>query len=39
VVIIALGYPGNAEQLPAPFNEREAAPRMRKELSAILIKK
>ena len=39
VVIIALGYLGSAEQLPAPFNEREVAPRTRKELSAILIKK
>jgi len=39
VVIIALGYPGSAEQLPAPFNEREVAPRMRKELSAILVRK
>jgi nitroreductase len=39
VVIIALGYPGSPEQLPAPFNEREVAPRTRKELSAILIKK
>jgi nitroreductase len=39
VVLIALGYPGSAEQLPAPFNEREVAPRSRKELSEILIKK
>ena len=39
VVFIALGYPGSAEQLPAPFNEREVTPRSRKELSEILIKK
>jgi nitroreductase len=39
VVIIALGYPGSAEQLGAPFNEREVAPRARKELSTILIRK
>lgn len=39
VVVIALGYPGNAEQLPAPFNEREVAPRLRKALGEILVKK
>ncbi len=39
VVLIALGYPGSAEQLPAPFNEREVAPRSRKELSEILVRK
>ena len=39
VVIIALGYPGNAEQLPAPFNEREVAPRTRKTLGEVLVKK
>ena len=39
VVIIALGYPGSAEQLPAPFNEREVAPRSRKALGEILVKK
>lgn len=39
VVVIALGYPGNAEQLPAPFNEREVAPRSRKELGEILVRK
>jgi len=39
VVIIALGYLGNAEQLPAPFNEREVAPRSRKALGEVLVKK
>lgn len=39
VVLIALGYPGNADQLPAPFNEREVAPRSRKALSEILVRK
>jgi len=39
VVIIALGFPGSAEQLGAPFNEREVAPRARKELSTILMRK
>lgn len=39
VVLIALGYPGSAEQLPAPFNEREVAPRSRKALGEILVKK
>jgi len=39
VVLIALGYPGNAEQLPAPFNEREVAPRTRKTLGEVLVKK
>ena len=39
VVLIALGYPGSAEQLPAPFNEREVAPRSRKALEEVLVKK
>jgi len=39
IVFIALGYPGSAEQLPAPFNEREVAARSRKELGDILVKK
>ncbi|MFM2157137.1 MAG: hypothetical protein RL516_1886 [Bacteroidota bacterium] len=39
VVFIALGYPGSAEQLPAPFNEREVAARSRKELGDILVRK
>lgn len=30
VVVIALGYPAAADQLPAPLAEREAAPRRRK---------
>ena len=39
IVFIALGYPGSAEQLPAPFNEREVAARSRKELGDILVRK
>jgi len=34
VVFIALGYPGQPEQLDEPFRSRETAPRTRKSISA-----
>lgn len=33
VIIMAVGYPGSADQLPEPFRQRETAPRVRKELN------
>lgn len=36
VCMIALGYPGNAEQLEEPFRTRETAPRSRKPLTEFL---
>jgi nitroreductase len=37
VVMIALGYPDDAEKLETPFKERETAPRSRKQLSEIVL--
>jgi nitroreductase len=37
VVMIALGYPDDAEKLEEPFKERETAPRSRKQLSEIVL--
>jgi nitroreductase len=37
VVMIALGYPGNAEKLEEPFKTRELAPRTRKPLDEIIL--
>ena len=38
VVVVALGYQGDASQLSAGMAERENAPRVRKELSEIVVK-
>lgn len=38
VVYIALGYSGNPDELPEPFNIREKAPRKRKPLEEIILK-
>jgi nitroreductase len=38
VTVVAIGYPGNPEVLPAPLLERELAPRTRKPLDEIVFK-
>ncbi|MEI7556261.1 nitroreductase family protein [Candidatus Chlorohelix sp.] len=38
VTAIAIGYPGDADQLPEPLRERELAPRTRKPLSEFVFK-